>query len=345
MRRIAGVGESAGKDHELIASQPRQRIAAGDARLEPAGDQAQKIVAGFVADGVVDVLEAIEIEEHHGNVTGICRIAAFARILRQAQGFAETFHQQCAIRQTGQGIVRCHVLQSLLRILDGADVGKRNQDRTRLGFAGPANRQYVFRDPHDFTRQHLDGEHQAKERLPGCEHLLRRQCICSDGFAVLGHDALEIGTAPDADQPSRISPQDPLGARIAGKDDAVARLQDDALVQGIHHRAVAIFTFFQAALDLFFLERDADQSGDVVHEGEIVGHWRTWFAIVDAEHAEYRARSIVNQRRPAGAKAECARRLAIFIPARIGFDIGSDDLLARVDGGTARACGRTDRLP
>ncbi len=66
--RLLGLahGERRQQHAELVAAQPRHHQAAlGGRRLEPSRDLHQQAVADVVAEGVVDVLEAVEVEQRH----------------------------------------------------------------------------------------------------------------------------------------------------------------------------------------------------------------------------------------------------------------------------------------
>ena len=52
-----------GQQHELVAAQARDEIAVTDCAQQMLGDREQHLVAGIVAIGVVDLLEAVEIEQ------------------------------------------------------------------------------------------------------------------------------------------------------------------------------------------------------------------------------------------------------------------------------------------
>ena len=63
-RRLAG--RMMVKDDEFVAAPARDEIARADDRAEPACDLDQELVAGAVAEAVVDLLEVVEVEKHHG---------------------------------------------------------------------------------------------------------------------------------------------------------------------------------------------------------------------------------------------------------------------------------------
>ena len=56
-----------GEEHdELVATHAGDCVALANGVLEALGDQLQELVAGRVPEAVVDLLEAVEVEEHHG---------------------------------------------------------------------------------------------------------------------------------------------------------------------------------------------------------------------------------------------------------------------------------------
>ena len=51
------------QDRELVAAEAGRQVVGADARLDALGDRGEQPVAGRVAEGVVDVLEVVEVEE------------------------------------------------------------------------------------------------------------------------------------------------------------------------------------------------------------------------------------------------------------------------------------------
>src|SRR5258708_34472396 len=68
---IDGTGELREEDRELIASDSRHGVARPQACLEPLGDLLDELVSYRMAEGVVDDLEVIEVEEEHGEGSGL----------------------------------------------------------------------------------------------------------------------------------------------------------------------------------------------------------------------------------------------------------------------------------
>jgi hypothetical protein len=79
------------------SSEPPQRVAFADHSVEPGGDRLQQFVAGAVAEGVVDVLEVVEVEEERG---GGGLVAA-----RAGQHLLGAVEDQGPVRQAGERVV------------------------------------------------------------------------------------------------------------------------------------------------------------------------------------------------------------------------------------------------
>ena len=61
-RRVVDAGEH---DRELVAAHPGDEVAGPDAAAQAAATRDEELVAGVVAEAVVHVLEAVEVEEQH----------------------------------------------------------------------------------------------------------------------------------------------------------------------------------------------------------------------------------------------------------------------------------------
>ena len=93
------VERAADQQHaELVAAEARDRVRIAHRFAQQLGDFAQHAVAGEMAAGVVDDLEAVEIE-----VTQHVRRLAAPRRFR---GFVETAFELAAVHEAGQRIVR-----------------------------------------------------------------------------------------------------------------------------------------------------------------------------------------------------------------------------------------------
>ena len=66
-RALGGGGVALDEDGELVAADPRHRVAEADAGPQPLADRHEEAVAGVVAEAVVDGLEVVEVDEQHGD--------------------------------------------------------------------------------------------------------------------------------------------------------------------------------------------------------------------------------------------------------------------------------------
>ena len=75
----AAVGQPAQQHRELVAAEARQRVAAPQRAAQPVGDLAQQPVAVVVAERVVDLLEAVEVDQQQRRDRLAARSAAAQR--------------------------------------------------------------------------------------------------------------------------------------------------------------------------------------------------------------------------------------------------------------------------
>lgn len=85
-------------DDEFVAAQAGHGVGLAGAGLQAGGHLAQELVAELVAQRVVDVLEAVQVEEHHGHARAVAP--------RQRQRVLQPVFQRAAVQQAGQRIVR-----------------------------------------------------------------------------------------------------------------------------------------------------------------------------------------------------------------------------------------------
>ncbi len=86
----AGIALRQQDQRELVAGEPRQRVVGFQQAGEPAREREQDRVADRDADGIVDLLEAVEIDHHDGR--------PHRRI-----GFGESEHRLEAIEEQAGG--------------------------------------------------------------------------------------------------------------------------------------------------------------------------------------------------------------------------------------------------
>ena len=95
-RRVRGI-EPGQDQHELVAAEPRDGVRLAHRAGQPLRDRLQQLVAGIVAERVVDALEVVEIEEQAGDVRAVA--------LRLREDLLQPLVQQRAVGQPGQDVV------------------------------------------------------------------------------------------------------------------------------------------------------------------------------------------------------------------------------------------------
>jgi hypothetical protein len=225
LRGVVGRFEIGEEDGELVAAHAGDGVALAQDRAQPRRDRAQQLVAEAVAEGVVDVLEPVEIEEHHRQR----RLGALGVGERDGQSIAE----EQAIRQGRQRVVIRLILDLLLGLPALADVA-RDRDvllhRAGLGIEnGPARRleprQRAVLAPHPV--------HERARRFVDLAEVHRR---AADDVVIFLHDDVEHRAAEDlrrlvAEQTAR---------RVGGIDErAAAGRARDQVGRVLGHQPVA----------------------------------------------------------------------------------------------------------
>ena len=103
LRAVAPLGQ----DDELVAAEPRHGVAGPDLLAQPLGHLAEQQVAELVAEGVVDHLEAVEVENQQRDPGAGGRAAV--------EGVGDQPQEQAAVGQPGQVVVVGLPGQGLLR--------------------------------------------------------------------------------------------------------------------------------------------------------------------------------------------------------------------------------------
>src|SRR5581483_3127260 len=99
---ILGSGKVVEQQDEFVAPHAHQGVGAADALGDPPRREAEQLVARRVAPAVVDVLEAVEIEEQNG--------AALVAALGARNRFLQMRLQNKAVGQAGQRVVASEML-------------------------------------------------------------------------------------------------------------------------------------------------------------------------------------------------------------------------------------------
>ena len=151
---------------ELVAGQPRQRVLRLEDAGQPPRQRQQDGIADRDADGIVDLLEAVEIDHHHGRPQGRHRLGEIGHR-------GEPVDEQLAVRQAGQVVVHGVVQQPLFGILGFGDVGQRADDARHFA-VGADHRARLQREPHEVAVGRAQPEilHQPAAAL--VEHAVER---------------------------------------------------------------------------------------------------------------------------------------------------------------------------
>ena len=101
-------------DDELVAAEPGHSVRLADDGLQVLGRSHEQLVAGLVAQGVVDPLDVVEVDEQDGDVAAVPA--------RAGQRLLEPVQQQPAVGQAGEGVVQGECHQLVLGGPPGGDV-------------------------------------------------------------------------------------------------------------------------------------------------------------------------------------------------------------------------------
>ncbi len=127
------------EEGELVSAQPRHGVAGPDASEQPLAHRHEQPVAHRMAQALVDVLEAVHVEEEDGEAQ--VRLA-----LQERHRLPQPVHEQRAVRQPGESVVKRVVEELLLGFLALGDVGLRSGHPRRLALR-VAHRRAAQQDP------------------------------------------------------------------------------------------------------------------------------------------------------------------------------------------------------
>ena len=247
--RVARVLHVRQEDPELVAGQARERVVGADALLQQLGEGDQQAVADRVAEAVVDVLEAVEVEAEDGE--------GGAALADAGEGRVEVLPEGLAVGEAGQRVVQ--------RVVAGALLAGAQGD---LGAAAAGDVAGDDLDAGDLAvgvAQRDDGRGEEHVLAGVVDHLLD-----GHGDAAL-HDLLEAGVLRGAqllvleqvveglaDQVVDGGVED-VGDEAVGVDDRAALVEaDQQHVGGLDEELVLDLALLQGALDLAALA-DVDQ--------------------------------------------------------------------------------------
>ena len=193
-------------DHELVAAGPGDQVAVAQAAAQALGDRQQQLVAGRVAEGVVDVFEVVEVGDQHRDPVRLG--------LGAGDDFPEVALEQAAVGQRGEVVVVGELADPVLGVEALGDVGDDAQVAADLTLA--------------FAH---DGEGQAG----------REQAAVAAAHGDLG--GLALGAGGQREHADGGAGERPAGRLFAGVEDPrggladqrVGRVAEEALGGGVHH--------------------------------------------------------------------------------------------------------------
>ena len=159
------------KEDELISAKPCDDVASAHAAPQPGADLGQQPVARVMAEGIVDDLEAVEIDEQHGQLP----VLAPRQLDRKVQQLVE----QLAVRQVGEAVVRGEIFDALIR--DHFRVGTVEILQRERDIVGKTLQQFG-----QFGREcvALPGQKQQRAKRLSATH--QRQCCARHRRTILG---------------------------------------------------------------------------------------------------------------------------------------------------------------
>ena len=162
LRDLLGALEVGEQQHELVAAVARDQIALAQVAPQARRQLAQHDVARRVPEPVVDVLEAVEVDEQHGDAAAV--------VAGAGDGGVERLLEQAPVGEPGQVVVMRVVQGAALALDPQGDVGERDH-RAGDRAAGVADRPGLHLDP----RRNAVGPHEG-DRLLGDLLPVERAC-------------------------------------------------------------------------------------------------------------------------------------------------------------------------
>ena len=108
------------QDAELVAAEARDAIALADASRQHLRDLDQGLVAGLVAERVVDHLQAVDVDEQHGGAVVVAADAVDRRF--------ELAQEAAAVRKVDQDVLMGKLVEQLDALVQLRDLGAQSRD-------------------------------------------------------------------------------------------------------------------------------------------------------------------------------------------------------------------------
>ena len=165
--RVLLVREAAAEQRELVAAEARRQVLRARGRLQALADGREQAVADLVAERVVDVLEAVEVQEEHRDRAGaLVLVRALERLVQRGQ-------VEPPVGETGERVVHRAVPQGPREEADEHAGGERRADREHpardllLPDAALHDEDEAERDAHQRGLPERLAQREERERVDG----------------------------------------------------------------------------------------------------------------------------------------------------------------------------------
>ncbi len=244
MADMLGIGDVFQQDHEFVAAQARHHVAVQGA-LQAARHFLQQAVAGVVAEGVVDVLEAVEVDEQYRQ-----RLVVAAGLV---DGVAQVAVEHRPVRQIGQRVVIGQVLDVVLHFLALGDVAHQRQQVLAAV---------------DVDRPHADFDRKGRAILAAVAALARDRRAggqLAGQFLELPAGQVEVDILRRHLQQLGAAVAQAFAAALVDVDEAALGVVHVKTVGRLLHQGAEVrLAFAQGLFDLLALEKLADVAADEV---------------------------------------------------------------------------------
>ena len=185
---VLGMAQLGEDDRELVAAEAGHGVVVAHALAQPARHLQQQLVAGGVAERVVDGLEVIDVDEHHRHGAAVA--------LGAREAVAQPIGEQLAVRQVREDVVVGVELDLFLGALPVADVDDRGVDDAGDGVA---DEHEILRAP---TATRSSARRSSTSTLLSVPTLRRSVVSSSASLAFAYSDAVERPTSSARRKPS-----------------------------------------------------------------------------------------------------------------------------------------------
>ena len=138
--RLEHAADRLAEDGELVAAEASHGVLRAQRALDARGHLAEDLVAGAVAEAVVDPLEAVDVEEVDGG--GVTAAAAIDRV-------CEPVTEEGAVGQSGERVVEREALELGLHALAVRHVEEDPEEERLLLLRLAAHDRHLVADPHE----------------------------------------------------------------------------------------------------------------------------------------------------------------------------------------------------